>query len=145
MKISRKAEYAVRALLILASAPPRTPMQIQDLSERGSVPVKFLEQILLALKKEGLLRSKRGVGGGYQLDRPARSITVGEIIEHIDGGLCTLGELGEIGPGDAFPGAIGLQRTFEEADERLNGFLRSQTIEDVLNRDRPKDVMAFDI
>ena len=68
---SRKAEYAIRALLILASESPQRTMQIQEMSKRGDIPVKFLEQILLTLRKAGLLHSKRGVGGGYRLERPS--------------------------------------------------------------------------
>ncbi|MCC6882459.1 MAG: Rrf2 family transcriptional regulator, partial [Verrucomicrobiales bacterium] len=92
MRISKKAEYALRAALILAAAAPGRTLQIQELAESGTIPVKFLEQILLALKNGGLLRSKRGVGGGYQLDRPPRSISVGEIITIIDGSLSGLAQ-----------------------------------------------------
>ena len=69
MRISRKSEYALRALVSLARE--RRSWGIQELSERENIPVKFLEQILLALRHAGLLTSKRGVGGGYTLHRAA--------------------------------------------------------------------------
>src|ERR1700728_4410704 len=63
MRISKKAEYALRALAAIARQPKC--WQIQELSGRENIPIKFLEQILLALRHAGLLASKRGVGGGY--------------------------------------------------------------------------------
>ena len=87
MRISKKAEYALRALFVLAQARPDRPFPIQDLSELEHIPIKFLEQILLSLRREGVLESKRGVGGGYLLARPATQITVGEVIRLIDGPL----------------------------------------------------------
>ncbi|MEM9282435.1 MAG: Rrf2 family transcriptional regulator, partial [Verrucomicrobiota bacterium] len=69
MKVSKKAEYALQAVLAMARAPKNQPVQIQELAEAENIPVKFLEQILLTLKKGQLLQSKRGVGGGYQLNR----------------------------------------------------------------------------
>lgn len=142
MRISKKAEYALRAALILAAAAPGRTLQIQELAESGAIPVKFLEQILLALKNGGLLRSKRGVGGGYQLDRPPRSISVGEIITIIDGSLSGLAQ----GiPTSGFPGAAGMHAFLEQADRRTNDLLHSQSLADVLEADRARELLAFEI
>ncbi len=150
MKISKKAEYAIRAILILADSPPNQPLQMQDLSETGSIPLKFLEQIMLLLKKGAIVRSKRGVGGGYQLNRPARSISLGEIIQIVDGSLCSLGELlrasGNHGaPAPSFPGVSGLETSFQELDDLVNSYLLGKSVEDILAMDRPEDVLAFEI
>jgi hypothetical protein len=67
MKLSKKAEYALRALVAMGREREGTNFSIQDLASKERIPLKFLEQILLALKNGGMLRSKRGVGGGYQL------------------------------------------------------------------------------
>ena len=85
MQISRKADYALRAATILAGLAPDRTMQAQELAEEGRIPIKFLEQILLVLKKAGILRSKRGVGGGYRLNRESRHISLAEIFEAVDG------------------------------------------------------------
>ena len=114
MKISRKAEYAIRALLILANESPQRTMQIQEMSKRGDIPVKFLEQILLTLRKAGLLHSKRGVGGGYRLERPSRTISLGMVIQIIDGDLSTLGNLSHSTNGSPYPGYGGLQQCFDD-------------------------------
>jgi Rrf2 family protein len=143
VKISRKAEYALRAVVILAAAPEDRPLQIQDLAATGGIPAKFLEQILLTLKRGGLLRSKRGVGGGYQLAKPARAITVGEIIERIDGSLCSLGEID--GETAGYPGARGLQACLKEVDEMVNTHLSKRTIEEVLADESPDSMIAFGI
>jgi Rrf2 family protein len=85
VRISRKAEYALRALVVMARQPKS--WQIQELSLRENIPVKFLEQILLGLRNAGLLNSKRGVGGGYVMRKAASEITVGEVIRTFDGPL----------------------------------------------------------
>lgn len=143
MKISRKAEYALRAVLILAAASPGQPMQIQDLATRGDVSVKFLEQILLDLKRAGILQSKRGVGGGYMLDRPARTISVGQVIETIDGQLSSLSDASSAA--SAFPGAAGLSNCLREIDDHVNHTLCSQTLDVILAMSESSDHLAFDI
>src|SRR5258708_8079612 len=90
MRISRKAEYALRALFIIAQDPPGKIHQIQELSERGHIPVKFLEQILLALRNHGILSSKRGVGGGYTLRKRASELTILQGVELLDGEIAPL-------------------------------------------------------
>ncbi|MCB1061574.1 MAG: Rrf2 family transcriptional regulator [Verrucomicrobiae bacterium] len=144
MTISRKADYALRAVVILAGSPPDRPMQIQEMAEIGGIPLKFLEQILLMLKRGGLLRSKRGVGGGYHLDKPTRQISVGEIISLIDGGLCNLASSGHEAEAE-FRGARGLRDSLSEVDEKVNSRLLSLTIEEILNRDEPDAMLAFGI
>jgi Rrf2 family protein len=145
MKISRKAEYGIRALLILASHRSQEPLQIHEMASRGDIPVKFLEQILLALRNADLLKSKRGVGGGYRLNRPARTISLGMVIEIIDGDLSTLGQLDHPASGSPYPGYHGLQRCFDEADELINDYLLNRTIEEILSMDQPPESLAFEI
>src|SRR6478672_7085410 len=87
MQFSKKAEYALRAVLAMSRSAPGTVFSIQSLSHEERIPLKFLEQILLVLRKGGLLQSKRGAGGGYQLGRPPNRITLGEILALVDGPL----------------------------------------------------------
>ena len=92
MRLSKKTEYALRALFAIARAFPNdnAAQRIEQLSRQENIPVKFLEQILLSLRHAGLLSSKRGVGGGYRLARPPAQITVGEVIRVLDGPLTPL-------------------------------------------------------
>jgi Rrf2 family protein len=88
MRISKKAGYALRALAVMARRGGSS--SIQELSARERIPVKFLEQILLTLRHAGLLSSKRGVGGGYTLARPASEISILDIIQELDGPVSPL-------------------------------------------------------
>jgi len=88
--LSQKSKYALRAMLMLAAQPPGEMLLVGDIAERRKIPKKFLELILLELKKNGLLHSQRGRGGGYSLGRPANKITYGEIIRITDGPLALI-------------------------------------------------------
>ena len=97
MKVSTRGDYASRALLSLAlhaDAHGDTPTAVRDIAERTGLPQPYLEQILLAQKRAGLVRSKRGVGGGYVLARDAESITLAEIVAAVDGPIVA-GDFGE--------------------------------------------------
>jgi len=85
--LSHKAKYALKALLVLAEEYGHGPMLISDLAEREGIPKKFLEHILLELKKHGLLQSQKGKGGGYLLGKPPGSVTFGQVIRILDGPL----------------------------------------------------------
>lgn len=80
----------MRALYALAGDDARGPVLIADLAEREKIPRKFLEAILLELKNAGVLKSKKGKGGGYSLARPAEQITMGQVIRIIDGPLAPI-------------------------------------------------------
>ena len=88
--LSRKARYALRALYALAADEARGPVLIAELAEREKIPRKFLEAILLELKNAGVLKSKKGKGGGYALARPSERITIGEVVRVIDGPLAPI-------------------------------------------------------
>ena len=86
MKVSTRGDYASRALLSLALHTTEVgPQSVCDIAMRTGLPQPYLEQILLALKGAGLVRSKRGVGGGYVLARDPAEITLGEIVSAVDG------------------------------------------------------------
>jgi Rrf2 family cysteine metabolism transcriptional repressor len=91
MRISRKGEYALRAMTYLALHHKSGPVPIHEISGREKIPQKFLEQILLQLKRTGLLESKRGSHGGYILSRDPKRVSLARIIREIDGPLAPLG------------------------------------------------------
>jgi Rrf2 family protein len=95
MRVSSKGDYACRALLSLTlhSVNPG-PTSVRDIAERTAIPQPYLEQILLALKGAGLVRSKRGVGGGYVLARSPDEIRLSEVLAAVDGPI-SLGDFGE--------------------------------------------------
>ena len=85
--LSQKARYAFHALFVLGQTRSARPMLIADIAEKASVPRKFLEQILLDLKRTGIVASQRGKAGGYMLGRPPEKIAYAEVIRAIDGPL----------------------------------------------------------
>jgi Rrf2 family protein len=93
MRLSKRGEYGLRAMIILAHAYNESPdamVQIKEISEQDKIPAKYLEQILLALKNAGLLQSRMGVGGGYYLARQPHDINLGQIIRILDGPLAPI-------------------------------------------------------
>jgi len=94
VRVSTRGDYASRALLSLAlHADVAGPTSVRDIAERTGLPQPYLEQILLALKGAGLVRSKRGVGGGYVLARDPADIRLSEVVAAVDGPI-TLGDFG---------------------------------------------------
>jgi len=88
--ISQKARYALRALTALAQSKPGSSMMISEIAVQQRIPKKFLEQILLDMKRAGIVTSRRGKLGGYLLLKPADAITFGEILRLIDGPIAPL-------------------------------------------------------
>jgi Rrf2 family protein len=85
--LSQKARYALRALYVLAAKPHGATVMIAEIAAEARVPRKFLEQILLDLKRRGIVHSRRGKLGGYTLGKPPEKITFADIIRTIDGPL----------------------------------------------------------
>ena len=85
--MSRKSKYGLKALLALAQEEGRGPVLVSNLAERDGIPKKFLETILLDLKRHGLVQSKKGKGGGYFLRRSPAEITFGNVIRALEGPL----------------------------------------------------------
>ncbi len=91
MKLSKKSEYGLRALIELTLAYEQATLQRHQIAKCQHIPIEFLEQILLALKRAGLLASRRGLKGGYTLIKPPGEITVGQVIRILDGPLAPIG------------------------------------------------------
>ncbi|MEH7234983.1 RrF2 family transcriptional regulator [Bacillus sp. JJ1562] len=90
MKVSSRGEYALRALICLG-AKGNQLINIEEIAEKTLVPVSYLEQILLQLKRNGYVQSKRGVNGGYKLSRNPNDIIIGEVIRNLEGPLAPMG------------------------------------------------------
>jgi Rrf2 family protein len=88
--LSRKSKYGLKALLVLAQKGGTEPVLISELADRDAIPKKFLEAILLELKRHGVVQSKKGKGGGYFLRRKPAEITFGEVIRVLDGPLAAV-------------------------------------------------------
>lgn len=96
MKISNRGLYALKALIHLAESHGRGLTKIHEIAEEESIPVKFLEGILVVLKNARLVSSQRGRDGGYRLRRPPEEILVGEVVRLVDGPLAPFGDAVEL-------------------------------------------------
>ena len=96
MKLSKKSEYGLRALLDLAAHSDEGAVRLKDLADRNNIPIKFLEQIFLALRNAGVVRSQVGARGGYMLSRSSEEITLGEVIRTLDGTIAPVGCISKI-------------------------------------------------
>jgi Rrf2 family protein len=85
--ITKKSKYAIKALIYLTKKKPHQPVLIEEISQAEKIPKKFLEAILLELRKSGYLGSKKGKGGGYYLLKPADEINMAEVMRLFDGAI----------------------------------------------------------
>jgi Rrf2 family cysteine metabolism transcriptional repressor len=118
LSITTKSPYALRALAELARAGDDGPVPIGELARRREVPVQFLEQLFAVLRRAGILRSQRGVKGGYSFARPPGEVTVLEIVELLDGPL-----------------GAGSEGIFSDAAAAARAVLAKATISDVVERE----------
>jgi Rrf2 family protein len=139
--ISQKAKYALRALVSLAQAPRGEPVFISEIAEQQSIPKKFLEQILLDLKRHGILISRRGKFGGYQLLKAPSEITFGSILRIVDGPIAPLPCLSKIAyrrcDDCKSEGNCEIRRIFAEVTEATRNVLDNRTIADAISIGSP--------
>ncbi|HEX7571242.1 MAG TPA: Rrf2 family transcriptional regulator [Verrucomicrobiae bacterium] len=90
MRVSKRTDYALRALFTLVDHYGGLPIPIRELARRNDVPKRFLEQIMLALKSQGWVASSAGIRGGYFLAKNPTKITLGEVVRHFDGILAPI-------------------------------------------------------
>ena len=130
MRISAKGEYAIKAMLDLALRDPDTLEPIQDIAKRQSIPQRYLEQVLLGLKRTGFLHSRRGSAGGYRLAKPPDQITVGALLRAVEGqaGVGFAGRASRGSAGDASGDLIQLWRAVSEA---VDAVVDGTTLEDL--------------
>jgi len=134
VRVSTRGDYASRALLSLALGSDQSaPTSVRDLAERTGLPQPYLEQILLTLKGVGLVRSKRGVGGGYVLARSPESITLAEIVAAVDGPIVA-GDFGEPHKDGAcdHEGQCVLLSVWADVGNHMREHLTSFTLEDMV-------------
>jgi len=132
VKVSTRGDYAARALLSLALHRSDGPTSVRDIAERTGLPQPYLEQILLALKGAGVVRSKRGVGGGYLLAREPGEITLAQIVAAVDGPI-RAGDFGEPHTGGAcdHEGQCVLLSIWGDVSRRMRDVLDAYTLADL--------------
>jgi Rrf2 family iron-sulfur cluster assembly transcriptional regulator len=131
VKVSTRGDYAARALLSLALHGDDRPTSVKEIAERTDLPQPYLEQILLAVKGAGLVRSKRGVGGGYVLARPPAEITLADIIAAVEGPLTTV-----MDEHDHCEGHCVLQEVWVWVSDDTRRMLEGVTLAELVDRTR---------
>ncbi len=129
MKVSTRGDYAARALLSLALHGSERPTSVKEIAERTHLPQPYLEQILLGAKGAGLVRSKRGVGGGYVLARPPAEITLADIVAAVEGPQLPMAD-----HVDHCEGHCILQEVWVRASEETRRSLERVTLADLVER-----------
>ena len=138
MKVTARVDYAILAVFELAQRSGTARVQTRDLSNSQNIPLRFLEQILIQLKKAGLLESVRGASGGYRLARPAREISLALIVEAVEGDVTLLDSR-------VTSGCV-LFRVWKELEQEFVEKLESITIQDLVSRKiQDENVLVYHI
>lgn len=124
MKVSSRSQYAAKAMLEL-SMNPEKPLTLSSLAQSQGISISYLEQIFALLRKEQLVKSTRGPGGGYSLGKPLEEISIGDIVQAINKG--TKGKKKEMNTHDE------RQKLWDELSEIVNSHLESVTLAQVHN------------
>src|ERR671918_729739 len=139
MRITAKADYAVRAALELAAAEDGFPVKGELLADAQDIPLQFLEHILLELKHARIVRAKRGSRGGYWLARPADEITLADVIRAVEGPLANIQDSAP--EATSYPGhAEQLRGDWVAVRANLRGVLQQVTLADVCEGDLPEPI-----
>lgn len=139
MRISAKADYAVRAAIELAAADDEKPVKAERIATAQGIPLNFLENILGEMRHAGIVQSHRGVDGGFRLARPADQVTIADVIRAVEGPLASV--RGEPPESRKYGGAAGaLPRVWIAVRKNLRSVVEQVTVADVASGDLPKAV-----
>jgi Rrf2 family protein len=142
MHVTAKADYAVRAVVELADSGQDSPRKVDEIAQAQAIPVSFLENILTQLRSAGVVRSQRGPEGGYWLARPAREVSLADIIRAVEGPL--VGVRGQRPEEIEYVGsAETLQQVWIALRANLRKVLEHVSVADVAAGKLPKDVLAL--
>jgi Rrf2 family protein len=142
MRVTAKADYAVRAAVELAGSSADAPRKVDEVSQAQGIPLSFLENILTQLRSAGVVRSQRGPEGGYWLAHPAEEVTLADVIRAVEGPL--VGVRGQRPEEVEYGGsAESLQQVWVALRANLRKVLERVTIADVAAGKLPKDVIAL--
>jgi Rrf2 family transcriptional regulator, cysteine metabolism repressor len=135
MRLSTKGEYASRAMLELSLRYGEGPLHVREISEAQVIPRRFLEQLLLLLKRAGYLKSRKGHKGGYVLSRPPSAISVAEVIRVMDGPLAPI-DCVSVMAHEPCPmeGTCGLRWLWKDVRDAVAGILEKTTFADLVEK-----------
>jgi Rrf2 family protein len=140
--ISKKTKYAIKALVALAKRKDKSPMTISEIAKQEKIPKKFLEAILLDLRRQGILKSKIGIGGGYYLLMKPKDIVLTRLLRNIDGPIallpCVSLNFYERCEDCKDEVTCGIRKTFIEVRDATLKILSETTLEDILKKEKSR-------
>jgi Rrf2 family protein len=142
VRISAKADYAVRAVVELAGAPDGVPVKAERVATAQGIPLNFLENILGELRHAGIVRSQRGADGGFRLAKPAEQVTIADVMRAVEGPLATV----RGGPPEEseYPGAAAeLPRVWIAVRKSLREVVERVTVADVASGRLPRAIVKL--
>ncbi|MBN9031480.1 MAG: transcriptional regulator [Rhizobiales bacterium 63-7] len=144
--LTKKGKYGLKALVDLAQLNPGETAFITDIATRNNIPKKFLDAILLELRNAGMLRSKKGPGGGYSLARPASEIRIGHVIRTLDGPLapirCASRTAFEACEDCADPETCTVRRSMADVRDAISSILDNMTLTQFVENEQGQAVAA---
>jgi Rrf2 family protein len=152
--LTRKAKYAIRALIYLANVKDQGPVLIATLAREESIPKKFLERILLEMKTRGILQSQKGKGGGYYLSIDPAEVSMGEVVRLMDGPLAPVSCVSQTAYAPCKEckdeATCGIRSVMKEVRDAIADVLDGTTLADVVERSKGKPpggdgILRFDI
>ncbi|MEI8315448.1 MAG: Rrf2 family transcriptional regulator [Verrucomicrobiota bacterium] len=144
MKVSKKTDYALRALFTLVEHYKSAPIPIRELARRNDAPKRFLEHIMLDLKSQGWVKSVAGIHGGYVLAKNPSKITMGEVVRHFDGILAPIGCVSVTGYERCSQEAVcRFRRVFLDARNYVTEVMDRATLAEVYVRNPVKNKEVF--
>ncbi len=138
LQFSAKGEYAVLAILSLSLHADRRPLQVKAIARNEEISVRFLEQVMSLLRKKGLVESVRGAHGGYFLARSPEQISLGEVLQAVEGPISLIDSAVGVN-GKARASSLVLREVWSEMNESLKAQLHAISFEALCERKREKE------
>ncbi|MCL4500076.1 MAG: Rrf2 family transcriptional regulator [Chloroflexi bacterium] len=139
MKLSTRSRYGLRAMLVLAMHESDEPMMTKEIAEKQNLPATYLEQLMLTLRKAGLVLATRGAKGGYVLARDPRTISLAQVVEALEGPL-DIADCADVPNCCQDPSACALKEVFTEANKALYDVFDHMSLAELAENQRAKQV-----
>ena len=142
MKLTKKSDYGLRAMIDLAQQHCKAPIQCCDIARRQDIPEYYLEQLLMALRKAGLVRSIRGPQGGHLLTKHPSQILMGEVIEALDGSMAPMDCVPDPGSCSQSAGCA-MREVWQKVDEFTHQLVMTTTLEELARKHHAANAEAM--
>ncbi|HIJ51535.1 MAG TPA: Rrf2 family transcriptional regulator [Planctomycetes bacterium] len=144
MKLSTRTRYGIRAILELAENDDKRPLQLRIIAEHQDISIKYLEQLMAILRSAGFVRSIRGAKGGYMLAKPPNQIKLSDVFDCLEGYVTTVECVEDKKYCERADDCI-VRQVWTQVQEAIRNVLLSITVQDLVNRDKDKKMLNYQI